>query len=41
MTVIVVGTADWRQPWSLLPLVIAFIAAALAFAGLYYLEHVR
>ena len=42
MTVIVVGTADWHQPWrSLLPLVIAFIAAVLAFAGLYYLEHLR
>jgi hypothetical protein len=42
MTVIVVGTADWSQPRrSLLPLVIAFIEAGLAFAGLYYLEHLR
>jgi hypothetical protein len=42
MTVIVVCTADWRQPWrTLFALIIAFIAAVLAFAGLYYLEHFR
>ena len=42
MTVLVVATADWRQPRrSLLPLVVAFVAAALAFAGLYNLEHLR
>ena len=42
MTVIVLGTADWRQPWrSVRPLVIAVGATVLAFAGLYYLEHVR
>ena len=42
MTVVVLGTADWRQPWrSVRPLVIAVGATVLAFAGLYYLEHVR
>jgi O-antigen/teichoic acid export membrane protein len=41
MTVIVVATGEWRSWRSLLPLVIAFIAAVLAFAGLYYLEHLR
>jgi hypothetical protein len=42
MTVVVLGTADWRQPWhSVRPLVIAVAATVLAFAGLYYLEHVR
>src|SRR5215471_10677082 len=42
MTVIVVGTADWHQPWrTMLPVIIAFISAVLAFVGLYYLEHLR
>ena len=42
MTVVVLGTADWRQPWrSVRPLVIAVAATVLAFAGLYYLEHFR
>jgi cytochrome bd-type quinol oxidase subunit 2 len=41
-TVVVLGTADWRQPSrSVRPLVIAVAATVLAFAGLYYLEHVR
>lgn len=42
MTVLVVGTTDWRRParsgW---PLIVAAVATALAFAGLYYLEHFR
>src|SRR5215467_8996710 len=42
VTVVVVGTADWRCPWrSLRPLAIAMLATVLAFAGLYYLEHFR
>ena len=42
MTIVVVSTADWRQPWrSVRPLVISVAATGLAFAGLYYLEHVR
>jgi len=42
VTVVVVGTADWRRPWrSVLPLAIALLATVLAFAGLYYLEHFR
>ena len=42
VTVIVVGTADWRRPWrSARPLVVAMIVTLLAFAGLYYLEHFR
>ena len=42
MTVVVLGTADWRQPWrSTRPVVISVAATALAFAGLYYLEHFR
>ena len=42
IAVLVVGTADWRQPRrSLVPLVTAFVMAVLAFAGLYYLEHFR
>ena len=42
MTVVVLGTADWRQPWrTVRPLVIAVAATVLAFAGLYYLEHFR
>jgi hypothetical protein len=42
MTLVVLGTADWRQPWrSVRPLLIAVGATVLAFAGLYYLEHVR
>ena len=42
MAVIVISTADWRQPRrSLLPLVLSTAATVLAFAGLYYLEHFR
>jgi hypothetical protein len=42
MSIIVLGTADWRRPWpSLRSLIIAVAATVLAFAGLYYLEHVR
>ena len=42
MTVVVVGTADWHQPWrSVRPVVISVAATVLAFAGLYYLEHFR
>ena len=42
VTVIVLGTADWRQPWrSMRPVVISVAATVLAFAGLYYLEHFR
>ena len=42
MTVVVLGTADWRRPWrSVRPTVIAAAATLLAFAGLYYLEHFR
>jgi hypothetical protein len=42
MTVVVLGTADWRRPWpSVRSLGIAVAATVLAFAGLYYLEHFR
>jgi hypothetical protein len=42
ITVLVVGTADWRRPWrSARPIVFAAVATAFAFAGLYYLEHLR
>lgn len=42
MIIVVLGTADWRQPWrSLRPLIISAAATVLAFAGLYYLEHLR
>jgi hypothetical protein len=42
MTIVVLGTADWRQPWrSARPPVISVAATVLAFAGLYYLEHIR
>jgi hypothetical protein len=42
MSIIVLGTADWRRPWcSVRPLVIAVGATVLAFVGLYSLEHVR
>jgi cytochrome bd-type quinol oxidase subunit 2 len=42
MAIIVLTTADWRQPWrSVRPLVVSFAATLLAFAGLYYLEHFR
>ncbi len=42
MTIVVLGTADWRQPWrSVRPLVISVAVTLLAFAGLYYLEHSR
>jgi hypothetical protein len=42
MTLVVLGTADWRQPWrSVRPLVVSVCATMLAFGGLYYLEHLR
>jgi len=42
MTIVVLGTANWRQPWrSLLPLIISAAVTMLAFIGLYYLEHLR
>lgn len=42
VAVVVATTADWRQPWrSWRPLVFASLATMLAFAGLYYLEHLR
>src|SRR5947208_3972563 len=42
MTVIVVATADRRRPWrTARPLGLAAIMTLFAFAGLYYLEHVR
>ena len=42
MTVLVVSTADWHRPWrSARPMIISAIATILAFAGLYYLEHLR
>jgi hypothetical protein len=41
MTLVFVGTADWSQPRrSARPLVLAAAAIVLAFAALYYLEHV-
>jgi O-antigen/teichoic acid export membrane protein len=40
--VLVIGTADWAQPWrSMRPLAISIVLTALAFGGLYYLEHFR
>ncbi|MBV9169153.1 MAG: hypothetical protein JOZ81_03595 [Chloroflexi bacterium] len=42
VTIVVLGSADWRQPWrSLLPLIISAGVTMLAFVGLYYLEHLR
>ena len=42
VTVLVVGTADWHRPWrSARPIVFAVVATTLAFAGLYYVEHLR
>jgi hypothetical protein len=42
MSIVVLGTTDWRRPWrSVRPLVIAAAATVLAFAGLYYLDHFR
>ena len=42
VTVLFLGTADWRQPWrSVRPLAIAGVATVLAFGALYYLEHLR
>jgi hypothetical protein len=42
MTVVFLVTADWRQPLrSLRPLAVVLAATFLAFAGLYYLEHLR
>ena len=41
VTLIFLTTADWSQPWrSARPLGVAAMATALAFASLYYLEHV-
>ena len=41
MTVVFVTTADWSRPSrTLWPLAIAVAASVLAFAALYYLEHV-
>ena len=41
-TVLVVSSADWSRPWrSARPLAFACVATLLAFAGLYYLEHLR
>ncbi len=42
MAVLVVSSADWHRPWpSARPLIFASVATMLAFAGLYYLEHLR
>jgi hypothetical protein len=42
MTVLFLGTADWRQPWrSARPLAFAAVATVMAFGALYYLEHLR
>jgi hypothetical protein len=42
VTMIVLSTADWRQPWrGLRPLIISAAATLFAFAGLYYLKHLR
>jgi len=41
MALLFVTTADWRQPWrSARPAAVAAAATVLAFAALYYLEHV-
>ena len=41
MTLIFLTTADWSQPWrSARPLAVAATATVLAFAALYFLEHV-
>jgi hypothetical protein len=41
-TFLFLATADWQRPWrSARPLVIAAALTFLAFACLYYLEHVR
>src|SRR5437879_11594968 len=41
MTLLFVTTADWSQPWrSARPVAVAAAATVLAFAALYYLEHV-
>jgi hypothetical protein len=42
MTFLFLATADWRQPWrNARPLAVTAFATLLAFAGLYYLEHLR
>jgi cytochrome bd-type quinol oxidase subunit 2 len=42
VAIVVVATADWRQPWrGVRPLVISVVVTVLAFGGLYYLEHFR
>lgn len=42
VTVLFVATADWRQPErAARPLVLAAAATFLAFAGVYWLEHLR
>lgn len=41
MTLVFLTTADWRQPWrNAWPLGAAAAATVLAFAALYFLEHV-
>jgi hypothetical protein len=41
VTLVFLTTADWNQPWrSARPLGVAALATAMAFASLYYLEHV-
>jgi cytochrome bd-type quinol oxidase subunit 2 len=42
IVIVVLCSADWRRPWrSVRPLIISAVFTMLAFAGLYYLEHVR
>src|SRR4051812_20760451 len=42
VTIVVLATADWHQPGqSMRPLAMSAAATLLAFAGLYYLEHLR
>jgi hypothetical protein len=41
MLLLFLATANWKQPWrSVRPLAIPAVSLALAFAALYYLEHV-
>ena len=41
VTLLFVATADWSRPWrSARPVAVAATATLLAFAALYYLEHV-
>ena len=42
VTMLFLATADWREPWrGMRPLALAAVATFMAFAGLYYLEHLR